>query len=175
MWLPPSGGSGLQAEVPYWVRILVDKEKPVIPTARLSSIPIVLFALVLFVAPIAVRARQHQEGAHKHPEAAKLKNPVEADEKSIAAGKKLYTEFCVDCHGETGKGDGGAAQYNDPKPPDLSDADWKHGSTDGEIYTVIREGVTDTGMRAFKEITPRQTWDLVNYVRSLGPPPAKSH
>ena len=28
-----------------------------------------------------------------------------------------------------------------PKPSNLTDADWKHGSTDGEIFTVIRDGV----------------------------------
>ena len=57
-----------------------------------------------------------------------------------------------------------------PKPSDLSDADWKHGSSDGEIFVVIRDGVKNTGMKTFaKKLTAHQIWDVVNYVRSIGP------
>ena len=55
-------------------------------------------------------AGQHEAGAHTHPEAAKLKNPVKATPDSIAAGKKIYDTQCVSCHGATGQGrrqDGG--------------------------------------------------------------------
>jgi len=115
-------------------------------------------------------ATHHQEGAHHHPEAAALKNPVAADATSVAAGKKAFEEHCTDCHGDAGKGDGPAAQYTDPKPPDLTDAEWKHGSSDGEIFTVIHDGVHDTDMKAFsKKLNEHQIWDVVNYIRSLGP------
>jgi len=33
-----------------------------------------------------------------------------------------------------------AAQGKEPKPSDLTDARWKHRSTDGEIFTLIRDG-----------------------------------
>ena len=57
-----------------------------------------------------------------------------------------------------------------PKPSNLTDADWKHGSTDGEIFTVIRDGVKSTGMKPYaRKLTTHQVWDVVNYVRSLGP------
>ena len=122
-------------------------------------------------APVsALHQAQHQEGAHHHPEAAALKNPVAADATSIAAGKKIFEEHCTDCHGDAGKGDGPAAQYPDPKPPDLTDAEWKHGSSDGEIFTVIRDGVHDTDMKSFsKKLNEHQIWDVVNYIRSIGP------
>ena len=129
--------------------------------------------------PIAVAAfgAQHQHptdhpagGAHKHPEAAKLKNPVTADATSIAAGRALFEKQCAGCHGDAGKGDGAMGAELTPAPSNLADADWKHGASDGEIYTVIRDGVKTTGMKPYRaKMTTHQLWDVVNYVRSLGP------
>lgn len=113
-------------------------------------------------------------GAHTHPEAAKQKNPVAADETSVAAGRQLFDKNCANCHGKTGAGDGMMGAELNPKPSNLADADWKHGSTDGEIFTVIKNGVKGTGMKAYNsKLTTHQIWDVVNYVRTLGP--AKSH
>jgi cbb3-type cytochrome c oxidase subunit III len=134
------------------------------------------FALSLTV-PIALGAYGAQQtqhpagaGAHQHAEAAKLKNPVAANVESIAAGQKLYAKNCASCHGETGKGDGKMGAELKPPPSDLTDADWKHGSSDGEIFTVVRDGVRTTGMKSFKsKMTEHGLWDVVNYVRSLGP------
>jgi mono/diheme cytochrome c family protein len=104
-----------------------------------------------------------------HAQGAKPENPVPSDAASIAAGKKLYDKNCAECHGEMGKGDGPRAPYASPKPPNLTDAEWKHGSTDGDIFAVIQKGVKDTDMESFeKDIPARQLWDLVNYVKSLG-------
>jgi mono/diheme cytochrome c family protein len=130
--------------------------------------------LIFFVA--GSLAAQHDAAAHHHPEAAKIKNPVAANAMSVAAGKKVYLKHCAGCHGDTGKGDGEMGEELEPKPANLTDADWKHGSSDGEIFTVIRNGVKGTGMKSFsKKITVRQTWDVINYVRTLAPTPAKSH
>jgi mono/diheme cytochrome c family protein len=121
-------------------------------------------------------AGQHDAGAHQHAEAAALKNPVKATPASTAAGKKLYDTQCVTCHGATGKGDGrmAASITTGPKPSDLTDASWKHGSTDGEIFTIIRDGSKGTGMRGYAaRMKPDDIWNVVNYLRTLGPAPAK--
>jgi mono/diheme cytochrome c family protein len=120
-------------------------------------------------------ADHHDAGAHTHPEAAKIKNPVKPTAASIAAGEKTYTAQCVACHGATGKGDGKMAAELNPKPPDLTDASWKHGSTDGEIFTLIKDGSKGTGMKGFaSKLTATDIWNVVNYLRSIGPksPPA---
>jgi mono/diheme cytochrome c family protein len=114
--------------------------------------------------------------AQQHPDAAKMKKPVAASPASIAAGKKLYDSQCASCHGATGKGDGKAGALLKPTPSDLTDADWKHGQTDGEIFTIIRDGAPQTGMRGYgSRIPANDIWNLVNYVRSIGPKTTKSH
>lgn len=112
----------------------------------------------------------HADETHTHASAAKISNPVKLDEASIAAGQQLYTTQCATCHGAQGAGDGVHAAKFKPVPSNLIDARWKHGPSDGEIFTVIRNGVPKTSMSSFaKKMTERQTWDVVNYVRSLGP------
>lgn len=121
-------------------------------------------------------AGQHEPGEHHHADAAALKNPVKATPASIAAGKKLYDTQCATCHGDSGKGDGkmAASITTGPKPSDLTDASWKHGSTDGEIFTLIRDGSKGTGMRGYAaRMKPDDIWNVVNYLRTLGPAPAK--
>ena len=57
-----------------------------------------------------------------------------------------------------------------PLPADLTDTEWKLGSSDGDIFVVIRDGSKQTSMRAYGEkIAPNDIWHLVNYLRSLGP------
>jgi cbb3-type cytochrome c oxidase subunit III len=133
----------------------------------------ILTALLTAALPLALAAygAQHPaESAHQHADAAKLKNPVAANAESIAAGQKLYAKNCASCHGESGKGDGKMGAQLKPLPSNLTDAEWKHGSTEGEIFTVVRDGVKTTPMKSFKsKMTEHELWDVVNYVRSLGP------
>ena len=101
-------------------------------------------------------------------EAQKLKNPVPSDAESTEAGRLLYKRHCASCHGPNGKGDGGMA-LSGGTPSDLTDETWDYGSTDGEIFTSIREGVS-ADMLAYKEkLNDKQIWQVVNYLRSLGP------
>ena len=127
-------------------------------------------ALALVGSLTLSQAAQHPTtpGAPHHAEAAKIKNPVAADAASIAAGKQVYEKNCAGCHGKTGAGDGAMGAELNPKPSNLSDADWKHGSSDGEIYVVIRDGIKNSGMKPnARKLTTHQIWDVVNYVRSL--------
>lgn len=135
---------------------------------RLRSNSIVCLALAAFSIALLVAVAVGQRNA----EAAKLKNPVSADAASIEDGKKLYSRHCASCHGPAGKGDGGMA-LSGGTPANLTDETWDHGSSDGEIFVVIRDG-TSTDMESYKEkLTDKQIWNLVNFIRSIGPKPAK--
>ena len=104
------------------------------------------------------------------PQAAALKNPVPATAKSVDDGRKLYQTHCRHCHGAKGLGDGPLAPKN-PSPANLTDDKWDHGSTDGEIFTIISNGAgPGSEMKAKKsEISATDIWKIVNYVRTLGP------
>jgi mono/diheme cytochrome c family protein len=120
---------------------------------------------------------QHEATEHTHGDAAKLVNPVKPTDTSIAAGKKIYETQCATCHGPSGKGDGKmAASITGAKPSDLTDPTWKHGSSDGEIFTLIKDGSKGTGMRGYgSRLKPNDIWSVVNYIRTLGPAQTKSN
>jgi mono/diheme cytochrome c family protein len=119
----------------------------------------------------AEKAPDKKDNAWEVPkDAAEVKNPIAADAKSVAAGKIVYTQQCVACHGSTGKGDGPAAIALRSKPGDLSDPKtWQQ--TDGALYWKISEG--REAMPVYKKmLTEEQRWNAVNYVRSLAKKPS---
>jgi mono/diheme cytochrome c family protein len=130
---------------------------------------LVLVYLVLVTA--SAMANGSQAAPAGNPEAKKLKNPVASSAASIAAGKKNYDKFCAFCHGDEGKGDGPMAPKGS-HPSNLTDAEWTHGGSDGEIFTVISDGAGQgSAMKSFKaKLTPDEIWNTVNYVRSLAKP-----
>jgi mono/diheme cytochrome c family protein len=99
--------------------------------------------------------------------AKKLKNPLKANEKTIAAGQTLYNQYCTSCHGEDGKSATGMAAMMKKRPTDLT-ARAMRGITDGEIYWVITYGIKKGGMPAFKTgISSLQRWQMTHYVKYL--------
>jgi mono/diheme cytochrome c family protein len=113
-----------------------------------------------------------------NPETRKPGNPVAPTPASIAAGRKAYDANCAACHGNLAQGavKAGVAisiieEQGGKQPPDLTDGQWDHGSTDGEIYAVIKRGIPPTMMAGWDgRIPDNDIWHIVNYLRSLAPP-----
>jgi len=101
-------------------------------------------------------------------EARKLKNPVASTPASIKAGQSLFQKDCRFCHGADAKGDGPMAPEG-THPPNLTDDKWDRGSSDGEIFAVIRDGAGPKfDMKGYKsKMTEQEIWNIVNYLRSL--------
>ena len=99
-----------------------------------------------------------------NPEAAKIKNPVAASADSTAAGKRVYTRMCSRCHGPEGKGDGTAATA---PVPDLTDAKWDYGGSDGEIFAVVHDGVSADMDGYAARLSDADIWNVVSFVRSV--------
>ena len=104
-----------------------------------------------------------------------MKNPVAFIPKSLESGKRLYVQLCAECHGMAGDGVSEMASIlaktGKIPPGDLTDDNWNLGSTDGEIFAVIRDGsgsnLAMKGLNGRPGIVDEDIWNLVNYVRSL--------
>src|SRR5215510_11793840 len=136
-------------------------------TLRGVVVAIVIASLVLVSTTVSALAQAKKGG---DPKAAAVKNPVQPTPKSLAAGQQAYNRACRQCHGPKGLGDGPLAPKN-PSPADLTDSEWKYGSSDGEIFSIIANGVGgDSEMKGHRsEMTTTDMWNIVNYIRSIGP------
>jgi mono/diheme cytochrome c family protein len=95
-------------------------------------------------------------------------NPILPTPRSVAMGRGLFIQFCAPCHGQTGKGNGPLAASFATPPTDLTMEPRKYGDRDGELFWLISNGISGTGMPPWKVIlTERQRWEIINYIRSL--------
>ena len=121
-----------------------------------------LLAVAIALASTVVVTAAQESRSGGNPEAAKMKNPVAATPESLAAGQTIYVRRCSACHGKEGTGGFLGS-------PDLTDSEWRLGSTDGEIFTVIlKGGGPDSRMEPFDDrLSDNDAWNVVNYLRSL--------
>lgn len=89
------------------------------------------------------------------------------------AGEAKYKQLCETCHGPQGKGDGPAGVALNPKPRDLSQAEWQKKVTDEQIKKVIKEGGQAVGLSPLMppwgaQLSDQDLDNLVAFIRSLG-------
>jgi len=81
-------------------------------------------------------------------------------------GKSLFNTFCASCHGAAGDGTG---------LPDARDfrslAKWKKTPSVIDIYRTLTEGIPNTQMRTFPNLTPWERVALAHYVRAFNTEP----
>jgi mono/diheme cytochrome c family protein len=90
---------------------------------------------------------------------------MKGDGRTVERGRRLYKQHCVPCHGETGIGDGAMARKRGYKVADLT-LERLNEQTDGEIFWKISKG-RDPMPDFEKELSGRDRWDVVSYVRTL--------
>ena len=93
-------------------------------------------------------------------------NPVPADEVSLSRGRTLFTTNCVMCHGTTGEGNGQIAALLANKPANLTSL-VTQSKSDGALFLTITNGVTGRMPPMVENLTVRDRWDVVNYIRTL--------
>jgi mono/diheme cytochrome c family protein/uncharacterized membrane protein len=121
-----------------------------------------------FGAPTAVCAQAGSPKSSQRP-AAQPSAPAAA---GSAAGRELFHQHCVKCHGADGKGS--AARSLMPEIPDFTAASWQKGRSDAQLKVSILDG-KGTGMPAASgKISAEQAGNLVAHVRAFGPNTEKS-
>jgi len=93
-----------------------------------------------------------------------LTNPIPETEISLAQGKVLYTQYCLHCHGDEGKGNGTVGVVYKGVPSYSADA-YKY-MNDGHVYHVITHGKGRMWPHG-SQITPEDRWKIVQYVHKL--------
>ncbi|MEP6673356.1 MAG: cytochrome c [Chthoniobacter sp.] len=100
-------------------------------------------------------------------DAAAIRNPSAGNTAAAAAGKQTYAATCAACHGATGRGDGPAAAALNPKPANYT-TPAVEAESDGSLFWKLSEG--RGAMAPFKSaLSEKQRWELVTYIRTLGP------
>ncbi|MEN8856553.1 MAG: cytochrome c [Flavobacteriaceae bacterium] len=92
-----------------------------------------------------------------------LKSPLVQDDANLEQGKKMYTIYCVSCHGKKGDGNGYLSQADKfAGIPSYKDRD----ITEGSIYHVIMYGKNLMGSHS-SQLTNKERWQIVQYVGQL--------
>ncbi len=86
-------------------------------------------------------------------------------------GKESYDQICASCHGMSGKGDGVAAAALNPKPRDLSSAEYVSTLADDYIFKVIKEGGASVDKSPLMPawggvLSDDKIWNVIAYIRN---------
>jgi len=140
------------------------------PPKKPKTLAKILLALAILLIFLSIGLAAFHKTPWSVPLEAKMrKNPLPASDGNLNAAKPVYNEYCANCHGDSGKGDGSDAMMYDPSPSDLTDAKHMNTLTDGDIFYQITQGRKP--MPSFrKKLTEDQRWQLVILVRSFSSP-----
>jgi len=94
-----------------------------------------------------------------------LKNPLPFTMENVEEGKRLYTHFCIHCHGEKGDGQGTIVQAGKFPPPPAYNGPLKD-LPEGKMFHSITYGKNLMGSHA-SQLTPRQRWLIIHYIKLL--------
>jgi len=82
-----------------------------------------------------------------------------------ANGKKLWQQNCAFCHAADGTGENWIGSFLEPKPRNLTKAEFMRDMTDELLLERIREGIRNTSMPAWKNVlSNKQMRQIVSYI-----------
>ena len=142
----------------------------------LNIAPLTTGVLVAILFGAAARRVLAGQGA----EPAQLRNPAARTPQVLTAGKAAYDTYCAACHGNRAQGAEKAGlvlsiiqEQGRRQAPELTDAAWDHGASDGHVFSVIKKGVPGTMMAGYDgRIPDSEIWSIVTYLRALAADPA---
>jgi mono/diheme cytochrome c family protein len=95
----------------------------------------------------------------------------------VQQGKLVYEQYCANCHGEKGDGNGPYGQDTTPVPRDFRQGTFKWRSTpsgslptDADLERTLVNGLFGTSMSGFATtLSHRQRLDVIAYVKTFSP------
>ena len=96
-------------------------------------------------------------------------NPVEPTKTAIDGALEHFADHSASCHANDGSGQTQMGRSFYPPSPDMRAARTQS-LTDGELFSIIENGIRLTGMPAWGTGTPdgeRESWALVHFIRRL--------
>jgi mono/diheme cytochrome c family protein len=96
------------------------------------------------------------------------RNPLEPTDENVRRGQRAFSSYCVACHGLDGQNTGVPfADAMSPPVPRLSSPEVQR-YTDGQLHSVIENGLFPSGMPAARGIlSDEEMWRIVLYLRHL--------
>jgi mono/diheme cytochrome c family protein len=97
------------------------------------------------------------------------RNPVPLSPAVIADARAHWADHCATCHANDGSGNTEIGRSLYPKAPDMR-RERTQDLTDGELFSIIKNGVRLTGMPAWGDPAGHDdadNWKLVHFIRHL--------
>lgn len=95
-------------------------------------------------------------------------------EATAKRGNELFQQYCAECHGREGNGDGPAARAFNPLPRSFPTGEYRLKTTPssslptpGDLYRTISTGILASRMPGFSHLAADDRWALVAVVISL--------
>lgn len=98
-----------------------------------------------------------------------MTNPVEPTGPVLQEAREHFADHCAVCHANNGSGETAIGGSLYPRAPDMRGGETQ-ALTDGELFSIIENGIRLTGMPAWGTGTPegeRASWALVHFIRRL--------
>ena len=96
-------------------------------------------------------------------------NPLQPTAEVLREGLEHFADHCAVCHANNGSGETEIGRGLYPRAPDMR-TERTQELSDGELFSIIENGIRLTGMPAWGDGTPegeRGSWALVHFVRRL--------
>ena len=91
--------------------------------------------------------------------------PVKNLSEDAANGKILWQQNCAFCHAADGTGENWIGSFLEPKPRNLTDAEFMRDMTDELLLERIQEGIRNTSMPAWKDVlSNNQMRQIISYI-----------
>jgi mono/diheme cytochrome c family protein len=120
---------------------------------------LIIFATLIFGTIFSLTSSVAQQPTFRNApaSAAAMKNPYAGNAAAAAAGKKLYAQDCVQCHGNNLQGMGPAPALDTPSV---------RKAKAGEIFWFISTGKLASGMPSWSNLPTQQRWQIVTFIAS---------